>query len=741
MKILVFLFIFSPLYFISQNYADPEFYLLDSVDVSEFSETDLELLDSCLNVFHSDKIDTNKLNALYVVSMNVWYPSVSKGYNEFTLQFAEEKLKQSNLSEEEIFIYKFVISETLYTLGYIIQENGNVPLALDYYHASFEISKEIDLKKSLAIGYNNIGFVYHQQGDIAKALEYHHKSLNIKTELGDSIGMGNSINNIGFLYNSQQDYDKGIEYCSKALKIYKSQNHEAGMAYSLNNLGLAYKQKENYDEALVCYEQSLEIRTKLDDLKGMGTVVNNIAKIYHEQKKYTKALEFFNESLEIAGQVNDAKGIAIAHSNIGNVYLDQGEISLAKKHGGLSLVEGQKLGYPNVIYRTAELLKKVAKEAGNWEEAYTMLHLENEMLDSLNSQKNIKAQEEQHAKFKYAKKAAADSTKAAEAAKVMDAKLKAEIAENKRNELESKRQKEQKYYLFGGLALTLLFAGFIFNRFRTANKQKSIIEKQKAEVENQKEVIEEAHKEITDSIQYAKRIQSAILPPMDLIKSHLKNSFVLYKPKDIVAGDFYWLEHKDGKTLFAACDCTGHGVPGAMVSVVCVNGLNRAVREHNITEPGEILDKTREIVLQEFEKSEEEVKDGMDLALCSLDGTTLKYAGAHNPLWIIRKGTSEVIEIKANKQPIGKHDNPLPYTTHEIELGSGDSFYIFSDGFADQFGGEKEKKLKTSNFKKLLVSIQHESMDKQLELIDNAFEKWKGPIEQLDDVCVIGVRV
>jgi serine phosphatase RsbU (regulator of sigma subunit) len=290
-----------------------------------------------------------------------------------------------------------------------------------------------------------------------------------------------------------------------------------------------------------------------------------------------------------------------------------------------------------------------------------------------------------------------------------------------------------------------------------------------------------------DSITYAKRIQSAILPPAKVVKEYLQESFIFYKPKDIVAGDFYWLEsicHSEpvelstngskessilrqaqddnsNIVLFAAADCTGHGVPGAMVSVVCNNGLNRSVREYGLTDPGEILNKTREIVVQEFEKSEEEVKDGMDIAICSLEGNTLKYAGAHNPLWIIRPRHSgldpeslndkiagqarnddyDLIETKANKQPIGKFDNPEPYTTHTIELQKGDSLYIFSDGYADQFGGEKGKKLKTANFKKLLLSIQKENMTNQKQLINEAFENWKGNLEQLDDVCVIGVKI
>ena len=259
-------------------------------------------------------------------------------------------------------------------------------------------------------------------------------------------------------------------------------------------------------------------------------------------------------------------------------------------------------------------------------------------------------------------------------------------------------------------------------------------------LEKAHESLKEKSDEIIDSINYAKRIQTAILPPDKQIKEHLKNSFVLYKPKDIVAGDFYWMEPQENGVLFAAADCTGHGVPGAMVSVICNHGLNRSVREFGLTDPGKILTKTRELVISEFDKSEEEVKDGMDIALCSLNGNTLKFAGAHNPLWIIRKGATEVEEVKADKQPIGKYADASPFKTHDIEMQSGDSIYIFSDGFSDQFGGEKGKKFKAKNFKALLLSIQNESIERQKVLIDEAFENWKGTLEQLDDVCVIGMK-
>ena len=247
------------------------------------------------------------------------------------------------------------------------------------------------------------------------------------------------------------------------------------------------------------------------------------------------------------------------------------------------------------------------------------------------------------------------------------------------------------------------------------------------------------HKEITDSIAYAKHIQSAILPPPRIVKKYLKDSFILYIPKDVVAGDFYWIRRKDDKILFAAADCTGHGVPGALVSVVCNNALSRSVREYGLTDPGKILDKTREIVVREFEKSDEEVKDGMDIALCTLEGNKLQYAGAYNPLWIIRNG--ELLETKANRWPIGLTRDPKPYDTHSIDLEKGDVIYIFTDGFVDQFGGEKGKKLKVTGFKKLLLSMHDKPMGDQMTFINDAFYNWKGDLEQVDDVCLIGVRI
>ncbi len=325
-----------------------------------------------------------------------------------------------------------------------------------------------------------------------------------------------------------------------------------------------------------------------------------------------------------------------------------------------------------------------------------------------------------------------------------------------------------------GLLLVVVVAFVIKNSLerKKTNKilsaQNEEINKQKNEAQHQRHLVEEKNKEILDSITYAKRIQTAILPPMSMLKTILPNSFIFYKPKDIVAGDFYWLEKKHKKTMFAAADCAGHGVPGAMVSVVCNNALNRAVREYGYTNPSKILDKTREIVIQEFEKSDEEVKDGMDISLCVLNTKTnvLQWSGANNPLWIVKKlesskvemlnntspseltalqpsnlPTFELIEYKADKQPIGKYAEQNAFKTNLIELQKGDTLYIFTDGYADQFGGEKGKKYTYKRLREKLLAIANKNDIEQKQILDVEFENWKGNGEQIDDVCLVGIKI
>ena len=330
-------------------------------------------------------------------------------------------------------------------------------------------------------------------------------------------------------------------------------------------------------------------------------------------------------------------------------------------------------------------------------------------------------------------------------------------------------------YVIIGIILIYLIIRLSLYRARQQNiKLEKIIDErteevvaQKEEAEKQKQIIEEKNDEIIDSINYAKRLQNAILTPNEVIEKSLDNFFILYIPKDIVAGDFYWtnlarLNSRDSLDLIACADCTGHGVPGAMVSMVCSNALDKAAKTEDIYKPGQILDSVTDQVIETFEQSTEDVKDGMDIAICGIDKrddhTIVEFAGANNPLWIISESNTILVdgedlapnythvnlnlfEVKANKQPVGSYAERSPFDTKEIKLNHGDKIYMFTDGFADQFGGEKGKKLKYKPFKQLLLDLRNVKVADQKQYLSEYFYDWKEGYEQIDDVCVIGIEV
>lgn len=312
---------------------------------------------------------------------------------------------------------------------------------------------------------------------------------------------------------------------------------------------------------------------------------------------------------------------------------------------------------------------------------------------------------------------------------------------------------DTRHYVIAGFCIILILLLFVLYYSFHNKKINRLLKRNYKEIDLINKSIKKKTKEVNNSIQYAKRIQLAILISKEYFNKSLSNSLLVYLPKDIVSGDFYWYKEKNNLIFYAVADSTGHGVPAAMVSVICNHALNSCVNDFGLTSPGEILDKAREIIINAFNHSEKPVQDGMDISLCVLDKndlekdgffSSLKWAGANNPLWLVRKineTESELFEYKPNKQPVGKTLNPSPFTTNTISLQKEDSLFIFSDGFSDQFGGAKGKKFMSKQFKNLLLSINNYSMDIQKELILNKFKDWKGDNEQVDDVCVIGVRV
>lgn len=659
-------------------------------------------------------------------------------------EFAKDRSEGAN--------YLQGISDSYGWLGYLLRQQGDMEKALEYNYEALNLFITLRDTSGVILELGNLGYNYSITGDVPKAIAFYHESNKLCRKVADSTGLSYNLINLATIYSEQDQKRLAIDMFHEALDLLSRLDDKRTEGYCLINLGFTYAELEIYDSAMIYLNQSIRVREEIGDIFGLVGSYNNLGETLLEVGDYDSAGVCFKRSNELSLQMGSDEGLSTSLYMLARLDFKTGNLQSAIANGEESMRLSKELGYPGQMRSTALLLSNIYEETNNFEAALKNYKFYIEMRDSLNNLQTQTATVQQQAKFEYEKQKEID-----------------DLENEKRIELERKEKERQRvitYAISGGLLLITGFLIFVFNRLRVSRRQNQIIasqkqevETQKEEIENQKHQVELAHaqlerknEEVMDSITYARRIQKAILPPNSIVKKLLPAAFILYKPKDIVAGDFYWLDSSvvntgngdESEVLFAAADCTGHGVPGALVSVVCNNAMNRAVREYGLRDPGQILDKVRDIVIAEFSRSDEEVKDGMDIALVSLakksDMTTrLKFAGANNPLWLIRD--QELIEIKADKQPIGKYAEHQPFTTHEMDLKAGDCLYVFSDGYADQFGGEKGKKFKARNMKDLLLGIHKDSPESQKYALDKAFEDWRGSLEQVDDVCVIGVRI
>lgn len=621
--------------------------------------------------------------------------------------------KTSGAAKRSLLVIK---SACLNNIGYIDQNRGNITDALTFYHKALKIQEEIGDKSGMAQSLNNIGYVYQLEKDAAKTLSYYEESLKLREEIGDQRGIAETLNNIGYLYRSFGDPN-----C-------KSQIRDACSKLGLN-------------KALEFYKKSLEVKVSIQDSMGIAISYNNIGSVYRVLEQYDDALSYFEKSLLIRKRIEDKQGEAIALNNIGSVYYRKKNYRDAEDFCMRSLTISQQLGFPELIKRSAESLKNIYTQTGDFKKVMEMYTLFITMRDSMNSQAAQKAAVQQQLQYEYERKAAEDSLHIAQEKKVIAVQL--------------AHERSQRYLLLGGLLLVIVFAAFMFNRFRVTQRQKEIIEAQK-------HLVEEKQKEIVDSINYAQRIQKALLTSETVLKDHLRDHFVYFRPKDIVSGDFYWASPlSNGLFAVLAADSTGHGVPGAFMSLLNISMINEAISEYKLTDPGQILDHARSRIIRSLsaDGSAEGGKDGMDCAFACFDfrNKKLHYAAANNPIWIVRNddtGKPQLIQLPADKMPVGKHDkDQVPFLSKEFGLQAGDKVYLFTDGFADQFGMSAEawrkaqpaeakgKKYKYKQMEDLLLSLCRQGMEEQKEAIDKAFNTWKGSLEQVDDVCIIGLQI
>jgi len=599
-------------------------------------------------------------------------------------------------------------------------------IILDSLIHEFEIA---ETDTNLCIANHRLGkFHFSKSRDLVKASTNLFKALEIAQKNNYTEIEAVTYDVMAWMEDRKGNSLKAVQYMRKACDYYRTTDKKTFVFKADYNLGCMLQSAGKLDESKPYLEKAVE------NAKGSGInnwVLNSLmalGDLYHTMGDNEKALEITLESAVAISKKSGKYGNGRIPNNLAGIYADLGDFANANHWMEEAFIcaerKQDKMIFKELYFSDFKLKKRqgLAKEAL---ESYELYNLYN---DSILSNDVLVSSAEVESNF-------LNSLKELEVEKA-DAEKKLFAAEKTLLESEQKRTEEKSKWVMLIMLFAVLGLVIMVQRFWVSSKQKKIIQAQK-------EQVSEKNQEITDSITYAKRIQGAILPSDKLIKESLPESFVFYLPKDIVAGDFYWLEKVGSKVLFAAADCTGHGVPGAMVSVVCNNALNRSVREYGLADPGQILNKTRSIVIEEFSKATEEIKDGMDISLCSLNTETAKlnWSGANNPLWIIKKDSEEILEIKPNKEPIGKYDHKTDFVNHVVQLGKGDTIYLFTDGFADQFGGGKGKKLKSKSFKKMLLSIQDLPLQKQSDYLLEQFEKWKGNIEQIDDVCVIGVKI
>jgi len=667
-------------------------YILFSISffhVLDVTSQDVDLLDSVLIRLENPENDSIKADLLNTAAAQYQNSDLNK-----VKYYADSALKLSQKID-----YPNGVVRSYFNLGNLNYIKGDFSLTLDYYTKALKVLEEEGDQKGVASALMGIGNVQSIIGEHEKAIEYQMKSLAIRINLNDSIGIAGNYNNLGSIYTDMKDYETSLEYHFKSLDIKIALEHWKGMSSSYGNIGGIYNTMGRYVEALEYQRLALEIREKLNNKKGISMSYIDIGNIHFSLKEYDKALENQQHSLRVAQEVGFGKGVVNALLSISSTYEKLGK-------------EGDALNYYKEYKATQDSLFNLDKaaEMAKIESQYESEKQELEIVN-LNKEKKIN-----------------------------------EIKREKEREISTiqlDQEKRKGYLMYTGLIAALVIAFLILIALINKRKANKRIQEQKKVVEEAKEIIEEKQEEILDSIYYAKHIQKAILPSQKFMDEHIPESFVFYKPKAIVSGDFYWMEAVNDKIIFAAADCTGHGVPGAIVSVVCHNALNRAVREFGLLDPGNILDKTNELVEETFAKSEEKVRDGMDIALCVIDlkNNAIQFSGAKNPLWIVRDGTVEIEEVAATPRPIGFNDGRVAYVSNQVEVNIGDSFYMFTDGFQDQFGGLKGKKYKQRKFKDFIVQNSIHPMAHQKNRLRMELESWKGDIEQIDDVCIIGFKL
>lgn len=569
----------------------------------------------------------------------------------------------------------------VFILGYIEERMGDYERAISNYKRSAELAIELDLPRQLQKTYQYRGDVMCSLKEWEEGISWYRKMLEV-CKARDTAKLDDAYNSLGTCFKDKGELDSALYYHEKALRIRLGNGDDRMTSYSYNNIGLVYKKQGAFDMAIDYLKRSLEIKTRLQDVRGMASSNINIGNILIMQSKFDQALYHLEKGIAYADSVDAAWFLINGYDAAVRAYLYKNNKQMADHYTNLVMLE-----------------------------------------DSLNNENAIAQARDIEAKYKLEEKE-----------KLFKVEKEKAALERQKIQERNKLLTNQVYLAVGGLLVLCALIILVVRASRHRRKSNELLSEQKAE-------IEQKNLDITDSINYAKKIQDAMLPGDREMEENLKDHFVLYRPKDIVSGDFYWVSARGGYTIVAVGDCTGHGVPGAFMSMMGHSFLNQVVNDQETSSPAQALTLINEKVISSYRKETDRSSfDGMDIALCAINWQELEveYAGALRPLWILRD--DEIIVIKGSKRAIGSPEGE-DFSNSKFKLQPGDQLYMFSDGYPDQFGGRNGKKLKTSGFKKLLVSLKGMSGSQQKYELEQFLDSWQADFDQLDDICVIGIRV
>jgi len=616
-----------------------------------------------------------------------------------------------------------------------IQRTQSPIQAFSFAKNALELAQQLNYAKGEATAYNNLGVYYRQKGDYDEALNYFKLALNLCDSINEREGTAKALSNIGNIYSINSDFENALSYYLRAQAIFEEIQQPYRTMQIMNNIGNVYLEKGQELIALDYYLKVLESYKVFDDETIPMDPYSNIGKIYFNRQRYDSALYYFSKSLKKEQTADNKFGTASALVRIARLQNARGYYQQALEASLKAAEIAETVDSKPILMESYATLAEVYLRLDDIRNSYLYMNQYHLLKDSLFNENS--------------RRAIAELEKNIE----IEQKEKEISLLKKEAEIRVLEYKNGQLYGYGSVILSILLTALavvVYSRFVQSRKAKRLLEAQNKEILNskrtleiQKQKLESWNQNITDSIEYAKSIQEGIMSK-NSFQENIERSFVLFKPKDIVSGDFYWYSRKENCDILALIDCTGHGVAGAFMTVIANSTMNQIVNEQGITHPSEIL-KIMDLKVMEILKQKEVTtkNHSMDIALCKIDykKQLVTYAGARRPLYIVENGG--LTEIKGDKFTIGEYFN-TPYKAFEsteIPLKPRQTFYLTSDGYPDQFGFETQKKYMTKRFKNLLVTIADKSMIEQHKSLVLEMQRWQGEMEQTDDMLVVGFGV